>query len=512
MKSLLLLLVVCLAFVPAIHGFGANCPTRRTTLLPKAVPPVTTMPANYKVAFLGDAGSGTQQEEVLEMVKSWGAQVVVHSGDFEYLDDAELFEQQLDKVLGPDFPYFASIGNHDVAAWDGTEGHERRLTDRLKRFGGDLNCTGDYGVNMVCSWNGLYLVLSGAGTLGSAHAAYIDQVLTNVPATWKVVSWHKNQRLMQIGGKTDETGWAVYDTARKHGAIIATGHEHSYCRSYMMTDFEDQVIANRNHPLEMKVGESFVFVSGLGGKDIRTWETNLKNNPWWASAHASNDGVSDGALLCTFNTAGVLNKAYCIFQDRLGKVWDNFNITSSLPTTEADLQEALQAEEKREQARCRSQWVEVAVTGTDRVTQASESGARRAVVGKVIDLATASATTLTFENVPLKKGARLLQANLQVYGANTVESVSYSIRGPQGTTSSIVNWSQTDEGAFDRHEVWVSPDLKDIVAELLASAEWVDGAGTVSLTLSGQGALSFYSFARSPCWAPTLAFEVAGDC
>src|SRR5216110_1631698 len=39
---------------------------------------------------------------------------------------------------------------------------------------------------------------------------------------WKICSWHKNQRVMQVGGKADEMGWRVYETCKDHGAIIAT--------------------------------------------------------------------------------------------------------------------------------------------------------------------------------------------------------------------------------------------------------------------------------------------------
>lgn len=65
---------------------------------------------------------------------------------------------------------------------------------------------------------------------------------------------------------------------------------------------------------------------GLGGQSIRSYERDLQNNEWWgiiapalhsnihhrlsyagvAATAASDDGVGDGALLCTFNTDGSL--------------------------------------------------------------------------------------------------------------------------------------------------------------------------------------------------------------
>ena len=40
---------------------------------------------------------------------------------------------------------------------------------------------------------------------------------------WRICSWHKNQQAMQVGGKTDEMGWGVYDACTDLSAIIATG-------------------------------------------------------------------------------------------------------------------------------------------------------------------------------------------------------------------------------------------------------------------------------------------------
>ena len=37
-----------------------------------------------QVAFFGDAGASDPQRYVLEMVKAWGADFVIHIGDFEY--------------------------------------------------------------------------------------------------------------------------------------------------------------------------------------------------------------------------------------------------------------------------------------------------------------------------------------------------------------------------------------------------------------------------------------------
>ncbi|MBI4674318.1 MAG: hypothetical protein HY741_21965 [Chloroflexi bacterium] len=44
---------------------------------------VTTEP-DLKVAFIGDSGNGSEFEQVLELVKAEGADLVLHQGDFDY--------------------------------------------------------------------------------------------------------------------------------------------------------------------------------------------------------------------------------------------------------------------------------------------------------------------------------------------------------------------------------------------------------------------------------------------
>jgi len=547
MKVLLFvaLMVACVA------GFGRNCDSpagRMAKENPKKInfPTETAaIPVNYKVAFLGDVGSDYQQRDVLTYLKNWGAQVVVHSGDFEYLDNAALFESQLNEVLGPDFPYFTSIGNHDEYAWEGPGGHKERLTARMQRFGGDLNCTGDIGVNMACLWNGLYVVFSGVGTYGSGHEEFLDEAFSVNPSVWKIASWHKNQRLMQIGGKSDEVGWDAYDIARKHGAMIATGHEHSYCRSYMMSDFRNQLIANKDYPLRMEIGESFVFVSGVGGKDIRFWDETLRTNQWWASVGAADNGIIDGALLCIFNQNGNPRNAHCEQHDRLGKIWDSFDITTTLPDNKEELDQALTRFAEKASP-CRNPFLEIPVSQGHHDMEEDAEGQlhcrsravniglrseRRRHSRSNAEIPVTKTISLRFDNVPLKKGGKIQQAFLQVYGAGANEKVTpkFVIRGSdfkgdfscgRGSpkhqlatlplTNATVTWEHEDEG-WEIHTVWVSADLKEVISEIINQPGWEEG-NPITLVLTGEGERSFYSFDKSPCFAPTLAIELEEQC
>ena len=283
------------------------------------------MPPNFKVALIGDQGLGSSSRAVLRMIKEEGADMVIHSGDFDYLDDPDGWDQQINETLGEDFPYFGSIGNHDVVAWDG---YQEKLQERLARISGAW-CTGDLGVNSYCTYGGLFFVLSGVGLIGSDGASFIKDALASEEAReslWRICSWHMLQRLMQVGGHGDAVGWEPYEECRKAGAIVATGHEHSYSRTHLMDNFETQSIASTSDVLHVDAGKSFAFVSGLAGESIRDQDDQLASNPWWAAVHTADQGADYGALFCVLNHGGVANRGYCYFKDLNGVIADAFGV------------------------------------------------------------------------------------------------------------------------------------------------------------------------------------------
>lgn len=132
---------------------------------------------------------------------------------------------------------------------------------------------------------------------------------------------------MQAGGKSDSTGWGVYEACRDWGAMVATGHEHSYSRTYLMSSFENQTVVNQSSTLQLEEGKSFAFVSGLAGASIRDQENDW---PWMASVYSATQNASDGALFCRFNDNGNPNHASCYFKDVKGVVPDQFEMVSLL--------------------------------------------------------------------------------------------------------------------------------------------------------------------------------------
>ena len=69
---------------------------------------------DFRVAFIGDQGLGPNAISVLNLIKDEGAQMVLHQGDLDYLDDPDAWDKMVSDVLGNDFPYFVSVSDHDV--------------------------------------------------------------------------------------------------------------------------------------------------------------------------------------------------------------------------------------------------------------------------------------------------------------------------------------------------------------------------------------------------------------
>ena len=167
--------------------------------------------------------------------------------------------------------------------------------------------------------------------MNTGHDLYIKDQLANDDSIWKICSWHKAQNLMQVESKSNEVGWAPYEECRKGGAIVATAHEHSYQRTHLMDNFETQSIASTSKVLQLEMGKTVAFVSGLGGRSVKLTFDAPTANPWWASVYTSAQGANFGALFCEFNKDGDENKAHCYFKDIDGVITDEFDILAAEP-------------------------------------------------------------------------------------------------------------------------------------------------------------------------------------
>ncbi len=282
-----------------------------------------------KVAFIGDQGRRRGARAVLRLIAAEGADMVLHQGDFDYDSNPSGWDAMITEALGADFPYFASVGNHDKGAWGGPGGYQAKLIARLGRVSG-ARCSGDLGVMSSCIYRGLFFILSGAGTIpkdadNPLHIAYIRDQLAATGLPMRICTWHRNQREMQVGSKPNDVGWGPYEACREGGAIIATAHEHSYSRTHLLDHFESRNIANTSSTLRIEKGKTFAFVSGLGGHGARDQD---RDGPWWASIYTSDQRAKVGALFCTFFPGGDPTRAKCYFKDIKGVVPDEFEIIS----------------------------------------------------------------------------------------------------------------------------------------------------------------------------------------
>ena len=280
---------------------------------------------NLKIGFIGDTGTGTNLRNVLNLVKNEGSAAVVVQGDMSYSANPSTWWSDVEAVLGTSFPVFISRGNHDDSSWTGYLGTANN------HLGGAERVIGAHNANYKTTFRGLVIATIALGDSG----ARITPFLQNDPHIWKICNWHQNQAAMQVGGKGDEMGWDVYETCRAQGAIIQTGHEHSYSRTKTLTNMTAQTIdssCSSAGSLCVGPGRTFANVVGLGGNSVRDQQRCLPATPpygcngVWASIYTSNQSATYGAQFITFN-AGDPKLATGYFKNINGAVVDNFTIT-----------------------------------------------------------------------------------------------------------------------------------------------------------------------------------------
>lgn len=275
------------------------------------------------IAFVGDQGTSENARDVLQLVANEEADLLLIQGDLGYSRNAaSKWIANIDEILGTEFPVVLSIGNHENFEW---LAYRQWFLQRIEDVP-ELICQGNIGVKAHCSFRDVSILQVAPGVdevrgiaAQDGYAEFLESELATSANVWRFCSWHKTQARMQVGGKPDETGWEVYSACLKHGGIVATAHEHSYSRTYLMNDFENQVVAHRGDLLEIGPGSSFAFVSGLGGHGIRGQK---RSGDWWASVYTKNQRASFGALFCTL--AG--RSANCQFKDIAGVVPDRFTL------------------------------------------------------------------------------------------------------------------------------------------------------------------------------------------
>ena len=282
-----------------------------------------------KIAFVGDQGVGENAISVLELIKSEGMDLLLIQGDLGYDDGAAiLWERNIRDIFGTDFPVLSVIGNHERREYSLYKDFIERRIDRAEAQG--LSCQGEPGVKANCNFNNIQVVQVAVGITEipevdaeDNYEDFIRESFEDTPYTWRICSWHKNQTQMQIYTKKDETGWGVYDACLDAGALITMGHSHTYSRTYLLNDFENQSIEHFGDDMALEPGKSFAFVNGLGGRDIKPQSRSPED--WFAAVYTASQNATHGALFCELAE----NEGECYFKDISGAVPDQFRISSS---------------------------------------------------------------------------------------------------------------------------------------------------------------------------------------
>jgi len=250
---------------------------------------------NFKVAFIGDTDTGTDFKNVLKLIKAEGAQAVVVQGDLTYsFHSASSWFSAIDAELQTattKVPYFAARGNHDWS-WTSASGLGAGLDSRLTTWGVTPDNNKPSNANYALTYKGLKIVFVDESETTPSRADYAKAQLAGDTHIWKMCSFHKNQRATNVGPKSDEMGWAIYENCRAAGAIVAQGHSHTYSRSKTITADQTQTIdASCSDPFALCVGpgKHFFFDSSLGGTDLRSLENT--NHAYWASTYSSDFGA-----------------------------------------------------------------------------------------------------------------------------------------------------------------------------------------------------------------------------
>lgn len=291
--------------------------------------------ANLKIAFAGDTADGTNWGRVLQLALDERADAIVVPGDMTYDADPAGWWRRTESVVGQSFPVFLARGNHDEdSSWKGF------LTEANNHLGGATRTAGPHNAAYKTVFKGLALATIKKGDTGRT----INALLSGDDHIWRVCTWHENQNKMQVGSKRDEMGWEVYEACREHGAIIITGHEHSYERTKTLSDIDTQTIdstCSSGNRLCVGPGRTFVSVTGMGGIGIRDQDrcgptarvapypslnTKDPSCPIWAAIFTRDQGADFGAQFIEFNIDGDPKKARGYFKTIKGVTLDPITI------------------------------------------------------------------------------------------------------------------------------------------------------------------------------------------
>lgn len=331
--------------------------------------------------------------------------------------------------------------------------------------------------------------------------------------------------------------------------MVFTGHEHSYERTFLLSNFEGQEVVSQSSQLDLSPGHSFAAVVGLGGDSIRPWRFGLEQNSWWAAKAALDNGVDYGALLCTLGLStpseyeeedSPSRAGICYFKDINGVVWDNFTMTTPRSKVAPRMKEASMLKDQQYQERPLVQVQSSAATDTSSYLLPSSRKHRHhhhysSFNSSMMPARSGILHSLTFclsprdlkakqfflqmmlvtsPRVPVTGSIRISVQRHDSSSSFTSSSIIqkvFELLSLQASSTSIWNTPfSTRKSVFtlvtiESGEVWVSPDLAPLQLSRFASTEDSLITFVVEASFPGQTFIHGITDALKTCAAPVLS-------
>ncbi|MCK4898150.1 MAG: metallophosphoesterase, partial [Anaerolineales bacterium] len=242
--------------------------TNTSTLIATNIPTLTLTPTPEPVvrfAVIGDFGSGGQPEsDVSDLVKSWGPDFIITTGDNNYPDGSH---ETIDANIGQFYhefiyPYtgdygdgadnnrfYPTLGNHD---WNTLNAQPH--FDYFTLPGNERYYDFTWGPLHFFALDSDSREPDGVGS-SSIQADWLKEGLANSNANWKVVYMHHPPYSSGRHGSVDWTRWPY----KEWGATaVLAGHDHTY---------------------ERVIVDGFpYFVNGLGGGPIYSFDEIMEGS------------------------------------------------------------------------------------------------------------------------------------------------------------------------------------------------------------------------------------------
>ncbi|MFH2019924.1 MAG: hypothetical protein ABIJ34_00770 [archaeon] len=295
-------------------------------------------PQEYKVVFIANQGTSQDASDVLSLINSKEADLIIIDGNMGY--DKQPFEWD-NLMTETSIPVLATIGDMDKEDWPS-------YVSLIEPYDDSVECTGTAGDKHVCRFNNVTFILSGVGISNTdGNIDFITGAATAADTAWKFCVWHKSNDMLRVSDRSSDDTLALpyYKACLDAGAVIITGYDNQYARTKEITNLEDSVgFLDVNSEFEVRPGHSIIIDNGLGGFGSDRYDCGKDANNWWASIYTPNyymnnglqvsksctedttSGFAPGALFFTFNYQGNENRTHGEFVNVNNVVVDSFDL------------------------------------------------------------------------------------------------------------------------------------------------------------------------------------------